>query len=57
MNMWFHVESKKENTNELIYELETDLQTKKINLWLLKGKGGGVRGLGLQYIHYLYTDS
>ena len=27
MNMWFHVESKKENTNELIYELETDLQT------------------------------
>ena len=29
---------KKKDTNELIYK--TDSQTKKINLWLPKGKGG-----------------
>ena len=27
--------------NELIYKTETDSQTLKTNLWLLKGKGGG----------------
>ena len=31
----------KYDTNELIYETETDSQTLKTNLWLPKGKGGG----------------
>ena len=32
------------DTNELIYKTETDTQTLKTNLWLLKGKheGGGI---------------
>ena len=34
-----HVEPKKKNdTNELIYKTEIDLQTQKTNLWLTKGK-------------------
>ena len=34
-----YVESKKKkNTNELIYETETDSQTQKTNIWLPKGK-------------------
>ena len=38
---WYrlHVESKKNDTNELIYKIETDSQTQKTNLWLPKGKG------------------
>ena len=35
-----YVESKKKNTNELIYETETDSQTQKTNVWLSKGKNG-----------------
>ena len=31
----------KYDTNELIYEIETDSQTWKTNSWLPKGKGGG----------------
>ena len=31
----------KNETNELIYKIETDLQTWKTNLWLAKGKHGG----------------
>ena len=31
----------KEDTNELIYKKETDLQESKTNLWLSKGKHGG----------------
>ena len=27
------------DTDELVYETETDTQTQKINLWLLKGEG------------------
>ena len=34
------MESKKIDTNELIYKKETDAQTQKTNLWLPKGKGG-----------------
>ena len=30
---------KKNDTNELIYRIETDAQTSKKNLWLPKGKG------------------
>ena len=33
----------KDDTNELIYKTETDLQTLQTNLWLPKGKGGGGR--------------
>ena len=32
----------KSDTNELIYETETYPQTWKTNLWLPKGKGGGI---------------
>ena len=35
------VESNKNDTNELIYKTETDLQTLKTNLWLPIGKHGG----------------
>ena len=31
----------KYDTNELMYEVETDSQTSKTNLWLPKGKHGG----------------
>ena len=34
----FYVESKKNDTNELIYETETDSQMLIGNLWLPKGK-------------------
>ena len=34
----FYVESKKNDTNELIYETETDSQMLSGNLWLPKGK-------------------
>ena len=30
----------KNDTNEFIHKTEIDLQTKKTNLWLPKGKGG-----------------
>ena len=33
-----YMESKKKDTNELIYKTETDLQTSKISLWLTKGE-------------------
>ena len=36
----------KNDTNELIYKIETDWQTSKTNLWLPKGKGGGGDKLG-----------
>ena len=38
-----HAESKKHNTNELIYKIEADSQTDRLNLWLL---GGSVVGVG-----------
>ena len=34
----------KYDTNELIYETETDSQTQRTDLWLQKGKGAGVGG-------------
>ena len=40
-----YVESKKNDTNELIYKTETNSQISKTNLWLPKGKrgvGGGI---------------
>ena len=33
----------KNNTNESTYKTEADSQTQKINLWLLKRKGGGIK--------------
>ena len=33
----------KYDTNELIYKIETDLQTQKTNLCLPKWKGGGYK--------------
>ena len=40
---------KKNDTNELIYRIETDAQTSKKNLWLPKGKGeaGINQGFGI----------
>ena len=38
----------KNNTNEPSYKTETDLQTQKTNLWLPKGKWGGInQGFGV----------
>ena len=41
--IWYHlyVESKENESNELIYKTETDSQTLKTNLCLPKGKHGG----------------
>ena len=39
----------KNDTNELIYKTEADLQTQKTNLSLPKGKGGGRDKLGVLY--------
>ena len=36
------MESKKNDTNELIYKTETDTQTQKTKLWLPKEKGGRI---------------
>ena len=40
--VWYHlhVESKKNDTNELMYKTEIDPQTEKTNLQLPKAKGG-----------------
>ena len=49
------MESLKNDTKELVYKTEADLQILKTNLWLPKGKCGGkglIRSLGLTYIHY-----
>ena len=49
------MESKKNDTNELIYKTETDSQTLKTNLWLPNGTGGAegwIGSLGLAYAHY-----
>ena len=44
---------KKTDTNELIYETESDAQTSNTNLWLPKGKGWGqIRSLGLIDTYY-----
>ena len=45
----------KYDTNELIYETETDSQTQKTNVWLPKGKQGGegyIRSLRLADTKY-----
>ena len=50
----------KYDTNELIYETETNSQTKRIDLWLPRGRGLGeewTRSLGLtdaNYYIYMY---
>ena len=43
----------KNDTNKLIYKMETDSQTQKTNLWLPKGKGwaGDKLGIWEQHIH------
>ena len=46
------------DTNELIYKTETDLQTSKMNLWLPKGKysGGGINqefGINIHTLLYI----
>ena len=54
--IWYHlyVESKKNDTNELIHKTETDSQTSMTNLQLPMEKGreaGYIRSLGLTYTH------
>ena len=39
----------KYDTNELIYETETDAQTQRTDLWLPGGRGVGREGLGVWY--------
>ena len=51
-----YVESKKNDTNELIYKTEADSQTQKTNLWLPKGKGGRRNKLGIWEQH-IYTTT
>ena len=46
------------DTNELLYTTETDLQTLKTNLWLPKGKhsGGGINqefGINIHTLLYI----
>ena len=50
----------KHDTNELIYETETDSYTQRTDLWLPRGRGGGagwIGSLGLPdanyYIHWV----
>ena len=53
---YLNVESKN-NTNELIYKIETDSQILKSNVWLPKRKCGGkgqIRRLGLTYTTTIY---
>ena len=40
-----HMWNLKYSTNEPIYEIETDSQIQKTNLWLPKEKGGGKLGV------------
>ena len=47
--MW----NQKDDTNELIYKRETDSQTQKANLWIPKGKGGGV--INQEFGRNIYT--
>ena len=52
------VESKKKNdTNELIYRIETDTQTLKTNLWLPKWKGGRRNKLGAGINTHTHTHA
>ena len=56
-NICYHlyVESKKNDTNEIIYIMETNSQTLKTNLWFPKRKHSGegyIRILRLTYIYY-----
>ena len=37
-----YVESKKRGTNELVYEIETELQMEKTILWFPGSKAGGI---------------
>ena len=46
------------DTNELIYKIETDSQTQKTNLWLPRGKGGGINqefGLNV-YLEVIHVE-
>ena len=38
-----YMQNLKYDTNELIYETDTDSETQETNLWLPKEKGGGKR--------------
>ena len=50
-----HMWNLKKDTNELIYKTETNSQTEKTNLWLPKGKGGGINWeIGIDIYTLLY---
>ena len=42
-----NVKKKKKDTNELIYKIETDSKTLRMNLWLPERKGRGRDRLGV----------
>ena len=48
----------KYETNELIYEIETDSQTQRTDLWLPRGWGGGGMDweFGISRCKLLYTE-
>ena len=57
--IWYHLymesKKKKNDANGLIYKTETDSQTSKTNLWLLRGttgREGWTGSLELAYAHY-----
>ena len=50
-----YVESKKNDTNELIYKTDTDAQTLKTNLRLPKGKSAGRGGINEEFGINIYT--
>ena len=46
--IWYHwYEESKYDTDELIYEKETDSQTQRADFWLPRGRRGGRNGLGV----------
>ena len=50
-----YVESKKKDTNELIYKTEVELWIQKTNLWLPEHKEGGINWeVGIDKIIYIY---
>ena len=50
-----YVESKENDTNELIYKTDTDSQTSKTNLWLPKGKVGAGGQINREFGIDIYT--
>ena len=44
--------SRKNGTGELICQAEIEAQIQGTNVWILRGKAGGIGRLGLTYTHH-----